>query len=356
MGETSYGTNAQGAAAPHGRTRIAKFDNIKFVLIVLVVIGHAIAGMASVDSSQHATRALYQSIYLFHMPLFVFLSGMFAQSVYSSKDGLKTRRMIGYLIVYVFMLAYYWVIAFACGHGYVFGLFTTTGAPWYMMAMFIWSLLVPFVCRYRFRTVAAVCIALSVVAGFTPEFGGFLSLGKTVYFAVFFYAGYYCDREAAVRFLVRFERPRYKVIAALILIVSFVLCLSFPHAALVEWEVAQGGIAYSAISVSGEWNSLSAGMVRILSYGISVVLCVAVAIVVPSKESKMTILGRRTLQVYALHPIFTNLAYFTDLDGIMLSITPWWPALCIVLSIALAIALASKVFERPFNRIMGYRS
>lgn len=333
--------------------RIARYDNLKFVLITLVVIGHAIAGMSDGSSSTPATEALYRTIYLFHMPLFVFLSGMFAQSIYSPQNGLKSRRMLGFLAVYVFMLGYYWVIAFASGHQYVFELFSTGGAPWYMAAMFFWTLFIPFVSRYRFRSVALCCISLSFLAGFTPEFGAFLSLGKTVYFAVFFYAGYYCSRERVLHFIERFGGRYHKLGAALLLVAAFSLCLSFPEGAYYEWQIAQGSIPYSALGAVSPGSQLIAGAIRVLSYGPSLILGIALAVLVPGKESRITSWGTRTLQVYALHLLFTNTAYFLNVDQLMLSITPWWPVICIVLSVLLTIVLSAKIFEPPFKWAMG---
>ena len=61
------------------RARIALFDNIKGLLIILVVAGHF---MHPVHNDNEVMSALFDIIYLFHMPLFVFLSGLFAKGAY----------------------------------------------------------------------------------------------------------------------------------------------------------------------------------------------------------------------------------------------------------------------------------
>ena len=53
------------------------FDNIRVVLIILVVYGHA---MEPLRFDNKLFTGLYNFIYLFHMPLFVFCSGAFAKS------------------------------------------------------------------------------------------------------------------------------------------------------------------------------------------------------------------------------------------------------------------------------------
>ena len=55
------------------RTRIALFDNIKGLLIILVVAGHM---MQPIHNDNPTLSTTFDIIYLFHMPLFVFMSGL----------------------------------------------------------------------------------------------------------------------------------------------------------------------------------------------------------------------------------------------------------------------------------------
>ena len=54
--------------------RIYLFDNIKFLLILLVVIGHLIEHSPMLKT-QDCFRGIFLYIYAFHMPLFIFISG-----------------------------------------------------------------------------------------------------------------------------------------------------------------------------------------------------------------------------------------------------------------------------------------
>lgn len=62
--------------------RIEYIDAVKGLAILLVVLGHCIqkqfAEGVQVESYPHYTRYVYNFIYQFHMPLFMFLSGLFA--------------------------------------------------------------------------------------------------------------------------------------------------------------------------------------------------------------------------------------------------------------------------------------
>lgn len=56
------------------RERIALWDNVKFVLITLVVIGHVVD---FATSKSLLCKSIFLYIYAFHMPLFIFISGLF---------------------------------------------------------------------------------------------------------------------------------------------------------------------------------------------------------------------------------------------------------------------------------------
>jgi len=52
------------------------WDNVRFVAIALVVVGHSVEKLADSD----LMAALYFVIYAFHMPLFAFVCGRFASA------------------------------------------------------------------------------------------------------------------------------------------------------------------------------------------------------------------------------------------------------------------------------------
>ena len=54
------------------KVREYKFDNLKILLILLVVLGHIIEPFYKLNT-------LYLIIYAFHMPVFVYISGYFAK-------------------------------------------------------------------------------------------------------------------------------------------------------------------------------------------------------------------------------------------------------------------------------------
>jgi len=62
---------------PQTNDRLLVYDVIKIFAIFLVIWGHCIGQLSSCDV---ANRSMYRIIYSFHMPLFMMISGYFANS------------------------------------------------------------------------------------------------------------------------------------------------------------------------------------------------------------------------------------------------------------------------------------
>ena len=77
--------------------RIFVFDNIKALLIVLVVIGHA---TDYYTKESDVMRMFFIYTYLFHMPLFIFIAGLFSKSAIL-KDTFKLEKVANFLTLYL---------------------------------------------------------------------------------------------------------------------------------------------------------------------------------------------------------------------------------------------------------------
>lgn len=78
------------------KERSLLFDNIKTVLIILVVLGHALEEI----SLEHEYGIIRACIYSFHMPAFIFISGYFSGGGMQTKVK-KLLLIVEYLISYL---------------------------------------------------------------------------------------------------------------------------------------------------------------------------------------------------------------------------------------------------------------
>lgn len=121
--------------------RIAFWDNAKFLMLVLVIFGHATERFYN-DGS--VIFGIWLTIYLVHMPIMMFISGYFSSSVVTEKSKRKTVEL---LIIYIV-----WEILFALIKFVFFERTPTTNflvkpsfAMWFILALFLMRILLPYV-------------------------------------------------------------------------------------------------------------------------------------------------------------------------------------------------------------------
>ena len=154
------------------------FDNYKALLIVLVVVGHFIE--PCYDNNVFLS-GLKWMIFSFHMPAFIFISGYF------SKREISFGKLVQKLVIpyFVYELIYYFL--------YVFIIHKETGlyfarpkfSLWYIMALFFWRLVTPYLKKIPGHIFIAVTAGLLV--GMT-ELDNFFSIPRILVFFPFFLA------------------------------------------------------------------------------------------------------------------------------------------------------------------------
>lgn len=257
------------------KERNLKLDNAKGILITLVVIGHM---LLPIQGTTRGVTNFFYMIYAFHMPAFVFISGLLAQRIYtrvpkpahapaenraprhphraanvSATQQVTTvghfngRRWCSTLWLY---LLFQFILFFseipAYGRTTRFPDFLhTSGAPWYLLALLLWYLMIPFFagCRGKVLPLRPVCsnrrlqlserraqsdvglqsgrahrglpysliawillTILSLAGGYLASgalagIGDFLALDRVIAFAPFFFAGYFIGPERLMKFL-----------------------------------------------------------------------------------------------------------------------------------------------------------
>ncbi|OUL25897.1 hypothetical protein BV378_14265 [Nostoc sp. RF31YmG] len=162
--------------------RNLRIDAAKAVLIVLVVFGHFIE-WAPIGQDQ----ILYRFIYLFHMPAFVFLSGLVCADII---DGKGARRILGMILLPY--LAHQAVsngmVALLKHEPFALSVGQPYWALWYLLSLCCWRLLMPLLLATGWPL--TVAIAVSLLSGFGPEFDHAWSAGRTATFLPFFVLGH----------------------------------------------------------------------------------------------------------------------------------------------------------------------
>lgn len=324
-----------------------KFDNLRFILMFLVVFGHFLA--------LQDEYSLYRFIYSFHMPAFIFISGYFAK---------YSRRRILEVFLYpyfLFQILYELFDVFILKTGNQLELQFTTPywLLWYLVLLVFYYLLIPFFSDQRTWVRAAVmagAFLLSIVADFDSSIGDYLQISRLFTFLPYFVLGYYAGHPGEKHF----ELPDFvhawwvKLGTALVLGGCELVVKKDPRITPV---VLYGEQPYRVADYGPMIKLLL--MLTAMSWIAFLLLCV------PDKKIPiLSYFGKHTLPVYLLHGFVVMLAekYFAfsggELENLLLTAVFSF-LMMIVFGNSYAAALFEKIFtgkwiEAAAKRLMEY--
>lgn len=179
--------NSKKISAGDSASRIQKWDILKFFLIFLVVLGHF---LEVYKAGSRNLQILRFWIYSFHMPLFVFITGLFAKK---NIDEKRYSKISSFLLIYFvsdFLIAL--VNAFITGK-LKYSFTTVSSVPWYAFVVFFYCLITIAVKKMPKTYVFGFAVVLACFVGYDENVGDFLGLSRMICFYPFFFAGYCLD-------------------------------------------------------------------------------------------------------------------------------------------------------------------
>ena len=321
--------------------RIYLYDNIKFLLIWLVVIGHFIDYCPEIRTLEWF-RGIYVYIYAFHMPLFIFMSGLF----FKSRD--IVNKVFGFFAIYAVMKVITAVSEVIIGWRISFSLFFGAAPPWYMFALAGFMIISYVLRNVDKRLVLIIAVVVACFAGYDVEIGDKYALSRIIVFYPFFVAGTMTDPEKLDRVT---NKGIYKALGGVILIVWGLFC-GFDYYNIYKLRPLLTGrnnywILKGAMADFG-------GLYRLLCYAISALLCFAViSLLARRKYALMTMVGEKTLQIYFWHTFFIRMLVEAPFIKTLVSTTAGqWVYLG--LSFPFMLILTLKPFDYPCNLILKY--
>lgn len=307
-------------------------DNVKGVLIFLVVFGHS---MEVFKRDFFVAQTLYTFIYMFHMPVFVFISGYFSKNTVKAKRTAFRSFFIPYV---VFNVLWTGMLALFLGKG-AFSLITPGWALWYLLSMFFWrSFLGDFV---RIKYIMPISIAVGLLAGVMGEFDAVLSLSRTIVFFPFFLAGYYCTEERLF-----WAKKFSKIPSVIIIALSAFLAFWVNFKNLVPVEFLYGNQSFRHF-VSHLWVGI---LYRAVFYCIGFAFVFVLVNLGSSHQRFFSKIGRNTLSIYILHTYLLGALF-----GLMYFI-PWvWGKLAVSFAASVMIVwiLSRDHVNRWFTKLLS---
>ena len=269
------------------RTTIAKWDNFKFFLILTVVIGHF---FARIDDLKTA-KSIILWIYSFHMPGFVFVSGLFSKRTIHEK---RFDKIFSYLIMFFVAKYILFFLRLIRGGEPSLSYSKINDVSWYAFAIFVFYLLTIFLKQYHRVYVMTAAVVFACLTGYVQDVGTFLSLSRIAAFYPFFLLGFYLNPADLIKVT---DRWYCKILAVFIILQTAVI--SFAKIDEVYWllKICKGKFSYADLAYGYKWG----GLMRLAWYPVAMLIVLSLLAVTPSFHSIITTWGSRTMQVYVLH-------------------------------------------------------
>lgn len=265
------------------KKRDADYCNLKLLLLFTVVFGHMIEGRIA---DYEVLMQIYRVIYSVHMPLFLFLSGLFLKDRTSCLQQVKQSGSW-----YLFCQLLIVIIGRLFGARY--SILTPFWHLWYLLSLASMSLLgaVWFYVSYKYPKINSVWVKAAIVAGTIliacligkcAAIGRMLSLSRTICFLPYFLMGLFLPKEI--------DWKRLRPLGGIALCGYLVLFLLWGQHISV-------GFFYQADAYRETWGFFT----RLLCYALGITLGLFLLTFMAEKRFFFTKLGADTLGIYLLH-------------------------------------------------------
>lgn len=280
-------------------------DNVKFIMIFFVVLGHFIEPFYKTND---LLRTVWMFIYTFHMPVFVFVSGMVVKTAVS--DQKFRKDLISILIPFIAFTFMYELYNYQ-----VTGEISNYSKKlqpywilWFLPSLFIWKVSIGYMAKFRFPIILSIAISLG--AGYFNSIGYFLGISRTIYFFPFFIMGYYSSSKSLF-FLDKLKKVNF-VIYLSILIIVLGLVVYFKNESH-QWLL--GSFSYKRLSSSG----IEAAIIRLTLYLVSISCIISILGLTPTVKTVFSNWGQNSLYVYVWHgfiiKILINVGFISALGN-----------------------------------------
>lgn len=202
-----------------------RIDSLKGLLIILVILGHVIIEIDNINVINHAVMG---GIYVFHMPLFILISGYLTRPHHELSQRQLWKGVGNLLVTIVIFQVLSMLRHLPQGKDPIAMLLEFPyGILWYLMSLIYWRLIIYYTPQWLLkRPVAYLSLAflLSILSGLT-HLGNFLAIQRTLNFYPFFLLGYYYKQGAIS------DRwwKNYPLHAAVALIMLPLILWLYPH-------------------------------------------------------------------------------------------------------------------------------
>lgn len=316
------------------KERVALWDNVKFFLMITVVVCHLVA----LDTEgSHLFRCVFMFITAFHMPLFIFISGLF------HKNKNIKEKVISYFAVYMAVKIGYLLVRMATHKKIVFELFTEDALPWFMFATAVFILITYLLRDIDKKYILMIALMLGLFSGYDKNTGDFLVMSRIIVYYPFYLLGTMVNKER----IEALAQKRYiKAASGAVLLAWGAICFFLTDKIYILRPLLTGRNSFGK-DIVDYGLFYRAGV-----YVLAAVIGLCFILVTPSfKLGKITDFGQRTLQVYFWHNLIIKFIFYSG-GYEFFEKTGYLKLAWALLGIPLTFILSLSIFKFPLNYLM----
>ena len=313
-----------------------KYDNIKFILIFLVVLAHI---MYVLECSHY----LYFFIFLFHMPAFVYISGYF------SKGGKK--GIIKPIVLYIiFQTIYFLIDLIIFKKNISLNYFEPSWTLWYLLSLGIWNITITIIDfkkikkKYICYIIIVLLFFISIISGYFDKIGNFFSLARIINFYPYFMIGYFTKNNSIQIFNSKDYKNNKKIIKHIFILFGIISSVFFLHTKNPNRRWLYGLYSYN----NAKYNIT----IRIMQILFSLFMIHLFNSIVPNKKVFISTIGSHTLYIYLIHGLIIKL-FKQDIVDFKIEYNWFNIIISLILTIFLIIIceIIEMIIELIYNKI-----
>lgn len=313
--------------------RIFLWDNLKFILILLVVIGHFVSPYTGKSSF---FKELFAFIYSFHMPLFIFIAGYF------HKNEKIIEKIYFFILLRLILRLCIFTEYAILGEKPKFNVFIIPDITWFMFAMAAFILFAYLLRNIDCKFVLLMSIIIGCIAGYDSSINDYLASSRILVYFPYYMAGILAHQN---KFFINCDsNTKTKVVSCLIVVLWFLVCVFFLKYSGKLTPFFTGRHPYAKSYYY--WG----GLIRLFTYFLVSIIGYSIIKITPKNYIPLiSDFGKRTLQVYFWHKIFLNI--FLHYHILSICSTSIGKTIYILGAVAMTFLLSHKIMGFPVVNI-----